>query len=241
MKLYYIRHGQSENNALYDLYGDSQGRLEDPPLTATGQRQAQALVGFIQQKDLKGQAGDTPQLKKRDFFGFTHLYTSLMVRAVQTAHALAGAVNLTPVAWPDIHETGGMHLADEISGENLGRPGKGRSYFEENFNSLILPESISDEGWWNRPFERDEECQPRARRVLQELLARHGGTHDRVAFVSHGGFYVHLMREIFAIQGANIWLHMFNTGITRVDFRPDGRANLIYHDRTDHLPEELLT
>jgi hypothetical protein len=49
------------------------------------------------------------------------------------------------------------------------------------------------------------------------------------------------MREIFAVKGEKIWFFLNNTGISRFDFDPDGVAVLVYHNRTDHLPERLLT
>jgi broad specificity phosphatase PhoE len=47
---------------------------------------------------------------------------------------------------------------------------------------------MGEEGWWNRPFEAELHRPERARRVLVELLQRHGGSNDRVAMVSHGAF-----------------------------------------------------
>ena len=237
MRFYFIRHAQSVNNALWDVDHYSKQRNEDPELTEIGRQQARMLASYIQRMD--AEAGDRPL--KRDAFGFTHVYCSLMVRAVETDLAVSEAAKVPLVAWPEIHETGGIFLDDEETGSQNGLPGKPRSYFINTYRGLALPETVTEEGWWNRPFEPDEARPLRAKHVYQELLARHGGTHDRVAIVSHGGFYMHLMREIFTIEGGNIWFQMHNTAITRVDFRPSGEAVLIYHNRTEHLPESLLT
>ena len=40
MYLFYIRHGQSANNALYDATGGDDGRVMDPELTPVGVEQA---------------------------------------------------------------------------------------------------------------------------------------------------------------------------------------------------------
>ena len=49
MQFYFIRHGQSENNALWERTGSSEGRSEDPELTALGHRQAKRLAQFLRQ------------------------------------------------------------------------------------------------------------------------------------------------------------------------------------------------
>lgn len=239
MRFYYIRHGQSINNALFDASGDSNGRDEDPDLTEVGKQQVCLLADFIRSKD--AQASGVEQAMTRDYFGFTHLYTSLMIRSVQTGVAISEALKIPLNAWPEIHETGGIYHQDPASGELRGLPGKTRSFFQKNYTRLVLPEALNDEGWWNRPYETEEEWQPRAKKVLQILLERHGRTDERVAIISHGGFYMQLMREIFEVKGEKIWFSIFNTGISCIDFSPDGSANLIYHNRTDHLPDRLIT
>jgi 2,3-bisphosphoglycerate-dependent phosphoglycerate mutase len=239
MRFYFIRHGQSINNAIYDATGRSDGRSEDPELTEIGHEQARRLADFIRVKD--AQASGSEQVLKRDYFGFTHLYASLTLRAVQTGMEVSKALEIPLIAWPEIHETGGIYLDDPINGERKGLPGKPRSFFQDNYPKLVLPESLTDEGWWNRPYESQEERQLRAKNVRQVLLERHGGTSDQVAIISHGGFYVQLMREIFTVMGENIWFFLSNTGISRIDFDEGGAAELVYHNRTDHLADRLLT
>lgn len=241
MRFYYIRHAQSANNALYDASGATKGRTEDPELTEIGQQQAKILANFIKRLDTEYLLQGGQPKPRRDFFGITHLYTSLMVRSIQTGNAVAEAIRLPLVAWPDIHETGGIFLDDEETNQPIGLPGKPRSYFSQNFKDLVLPDTITEEGWWNRPFESREQRPIRARNVFKELLERHGGTDDCVAFVSHGAFYMYLMREIFDIHGENVWFTMHNTGISRIDFEDNGSPALIYHNRTDHLPDTYLT
>lgn len=257
MHLFFIRHGQSANNDLWERTGANRGRSEDPALTKMGQQQAGLLADFVRRIDCAArqngqEAAGEPSGKgplgsvvvnglRRDYFGFTHLYTSLMIRSVATGTPLSEVVGLPLTAWTDIHETGGIFLEDEETGEPHGLPGRSRSYFTENYQKLVLPDTLGEEGWWNRPMESDLQRTERAQRVLAELLARHGRSSDRVAMVSHGAFYNHLMRAIFGGNTHNSWWLMNNTGITRVDFGEEGRAMLIYHNRTEHLPEALIT
>ncbi len=241
MRFYFIRHGQSENNALWDDTGSSSGRSDDPELTKTGHEQARLLAEYIAKIDNQARADGKNGEPKRDFFGFTHLYTSLMVRSVATATYLSKALNLPLVAWPEIHECGGIYLDGEEEGVRLGRPGKSRSYFVKNYRDLILPETVEETGWWNRPWEPDEERPLRAQRVLATLLERHGGKDDRVAVVSHGAFYNELVRAMLKIGDRSTWFLMYNTAISRFDFYEGGEITVVYQNRTDHLPERLIT
>lgn len=240
MQFFFIRHGQSANNALWTKTGVSKDRVEDPDLTEIGQRQAKLLAQYICQKDREVKTSPYTSFT-RGYFGLTHIYSSLMVRAIQTSLPISEALQVPIVAWPEIHECGGIYLDDPETGEQCGQAGKSRSYFMENYKSLVLPETVTEEGWWNRPYEHRDDRPIRARKVFETLFERHGGTDDHVAIVSHGDFYNHLMRVIFDIQKEQSWLLMYNTAITRIDFDKEGRPALVYHNWTDHLPDDLLT
>lgn len=241
MRLYFIRHGQSANNALWESTGTNAGRSEDPELTEYGHQQARLLAEFLVKKDRESNSNYKDAGVQRDHYCFTHLYTSLMVRSVATGHYLSRALSMPLVAWPEIHECGGIYLDGEDGEERIGLPGRTRSYFDAHYGQMVVPETVTDEGWWNRPFEERPDRPLRARQVVETLLERHGGTEDRVAIVSHGGFYMELMRVLFEIQGKNGWFTMNNTAMTRIDFRETGELALIYHNRTDHLPAHLIT
>lgn len=235
MQFYFIRHAQSANNFLYDTTGSSVGRSEDPELTDVGCRQAELLAEFL----ARGNSDPRDRLN-RSGFGITHLYTSLMVRAVATATIIGRALNLAPVAWEDLHEGGGIYQEDLQTGEKIGLPGKDRIYFATHYPELVLPATMHETGWWNRPFEEYEQVFPRAERFLNDLLAQHGNTTDRVAVISHGGFYNVLMQTIFKIGRTDVWFALNNAAITRLDFLGE-QTVLVYANRTDFLPPELIT
>jgi 2,3-bisphosphoglycerate-dependent phosphoglycerate mutase len=244
MQLYMIRHAQSENNALWARTGSSNGRSSDPLLTEIGQQQAHHLGQHIASNWSK--ADPDNDLHNRHGFNFTHLYSSYMVRAVATGLAIANEVGLPLVAWETIHETGGIFERNEETRERIGLPGPNRAYFAQHYSQLVLPESLGEAGWWERPFEPREQVMQRAQRFLDELQQRHDPT-DRVAIVTHGGFFVAVLRTLFGFatldngEGANrIWLHAHNTSITRLNFTED-QVDLIYLNRLDHLPTDLIT
>lgn len=240
MQFYFIRHGQSENNFLWEQTGADVGRSSDPVLTAVGRQQAEHLTAFLA---APGMAGVNSVAAYHNVPGFklTHLYCSPMVRAIETAVCAARALGLPLVAWEDIHETGGIFRNDPATGEQVGLPGWTRADFQVHFPELALPDSGWEYGWWNRPFETREERPTRARRALQTLLERHGDTEDRVAIVSHGGFYNHLLRILLALpEDTPVWLELQNTAITRIDFHPE-YIRFVYTNRVDFLPPSLLT
>jgi broad specificity phosphatase PhoE len=82
--LYLVRHGATEANERvpYILQGDAM----DLPLSAAGQRQAQAVADFLPQ------------------FPIRHVYSSAMLRARQTADAIARRLELTAGVAPELHE-----------------------------------------------------------------------------------------------------------------------------------------
>jgi broad specificity phosphatase PhoE len=247
MQLYYIRHGQSINNL---NSGNSEYKENsDPFLTEVGIEQAEILARYLKKK--QHITNDKVWNEQNQYgFGFTHIYTSLMERAVATAAPVARALETVPFsAWTEIHEEGGIYARGKEDRFN-GLPGKSRSFYEKNFPELKLPDDYDESGWWNRPFESDEERQLRAEKVLADLIARHGDREDRpeqhIAIVSHGGFFVRLMCAMFKLpwqQGAHnmkSWFYLNNCSISRFDI---GREwlTIFYMNRVDHLPAHLIS
>ena len=247
MELYFIRHGQSENNANWGNpdYKES----PDAALTELGNQQARCVAEFLKRSQNISNSAEW-NVQNRHGFGLTHIYTSLMERAVNTAAPTARALSIPFAAWEEIHESGGIFGRDGDL-KLKGLPGKPRSYFEENFPELTLPEHLNGTGWWNnRPFETEEECHVRAEKFLKDLLARHGDVdgrpEHRVLIFSHGGFFNHLIFAILnvpwgkAVNNLQSWFSMNNCAITRFDFRA-GEISVEYLNRTDHLPDRLIT
>ena len=247
MQLYYIRHGQSINNV---NHGDPEYmQHSDPFLTEIGLEQAEILARYLKEK--QHITNDKVWNEQNQYgFGFTHIYTSLMERAVATAAPIARALENVPLtAWAEIHEEGGIY-AREKEARFTGLPGRPRSFFENNFPKLNLPDDYDESGWWNRPFETDEERQPRADKVLAELIARHGDREgqpeERIVFVSHGGFFMHFVSAMLklpwrqAAHGMKSWFLLNNCSISRFDIRKD-RLTICYMNRTDHLPAHLVS
>ncbi|HZD58069.1 MAG TPA: histidine phosphatase family protein [Anaerolineales bacterium] len=240
MILFFIRHAQSVNNALAAEDISTKGRHSDPELTSQGEQQAERLAEFLRRG---GPSGGQLELSRSSAgFGITHLYTSLMVRSVATGAVIARRLNLPLLAWEELHERGGIFLEDQVTGELIGLSGEGRAYFEEYFPELLLPRDLPDAGWWNsRPFEGAEQWPTRAWRFLAQLRTRHGGSEDRVAVVSHGGFYNDFLRALLPLPAEpKSWFELNNVAITRIDFQED-IVIVKYHNRIDYLPADMVT
>ena len=246
MELYFIRHGQSINNANWD--NSEYEESPDPILTDIGHEQANILAEFLKKNQTirNDQAWNS---QNRYGFGITHIYTSLMERAAFTAAPIAQALDIPLIAWKEIHEEGGIYSRGDKN-NRVGLGGRPRSFFMENFRTLTLPDNIDETGWWNRPFEAEEDRQPRADQVFAELLARHrdqeNQPEDRVALVSHGGFFVRFMCAILklpwrqASHGLRSWFLLNNCSISRFDIH-ENEITVAYVNRTDFLPDHLIT
>lgn len=240
MQLYFIRHAQSVNNAVYNEEIPGKRISPDPELTEKGWQQASLLADFLTIQP-SGKTTGSRDLKNLNGFHLTHLYSSLMIRAVATASLVSNATGLPLHPWLEVYEAGGIFWEDEETGVVSGQPGMGRDFFVKNFPQLVLPENMYLEGWYTGGLEPQENKMLRARLFLQGLLEKHGGTADRVAVFSHGGFYSYFMLTLLGKESSNgYWFSINNTGISRIDF--DGEhIEVIYTNRTDHLPDELIT
>jgi 2,3-bisphosphoglycerate-dependent phosphoglycerate mutase len=237
MQLFIIRHAQSTNNAL----GDERLRDRDPELTELGERQAEILAEHlatgIEREPASLQGEDYPQAG----YGITRLYCSPMWRALQTAQPVGRALGLKPEVWTDIHEQGGIYLDAADGRSRVGYPGKTRQEIEAAFVDYVLPDDITQGGWWNRGFEEKDDFHARARRVAEQLQA--WATRDEsIALVTHGGFTNALLKALFGhLPGRRLFYFHHNTAITRLDFVDDERLGIRYVNRVDHLPPDLIS
>jgi 2,3-bisphosphoglycerate-dependent phosphoglycerate mutase len=246
MELYFIRHGQSHNNANWNT--PSFKESSDPALTDIGFEQAFHLAEFLK-KNQSITHHNGWNIQNRHGFGLTHIYTSLMERAIYTAAPIAQALEIPLLTWKEIHEEGGIFSRGDES-NIVGLPGRPRSFFEQNFPTMTLPDDLDELGWWNRPFEAEDERQPRADQVFADLLTRHGDQEGqpehRIALVSHGGFFIRLVCAILklpwrqAAHGLKFWFLLNNCSISRFEVRGD-EIFISYLNRTDYLPDHLVT
>lgn len=246
MELYLIRHGQSFNNALME---DINKRVKDPNLTGVGVQQAAHVAQFLSEatnlEQIVRHSADSPQRHEAHTHDITHLYCSPMRRAMQTAQPIASALDIVPEVWVDIHEHGGIWLL--VDGEEQGFTGMTRAEIEAEFPGYVLPETITESGWY-RPEQKQEPYEiaaARAMRIARDLRIRAAsdtGKDDKLAIVTHGTLIDLLLKALLhRLPGDSFFHWHYNTGITRLDFLEDGRMSVRYINRVTHLPPELVT
>ncbi|MBC8099281.1 MAG: histidine phosphatase family protein [Armatimonadetes bacterium] len=246
MELYLIRHGQSVNNALME---DQILRVADPELTPVGHQQAQHIATYLatalHRDRLVTFRPEEPERQQQHPYGITHLYASAMTRAMQTCQPIAAALGLQPHIWLDIHEHGGIYL--EKDGVVTGYGGRTRSQISADFPTYMIPDAITEQGWWQmqNAYEDLPACQARATRVAHQLRRRaevEATTHDRVALVTHGTFMDSLLKALFNnLPSPDYYINHWNTGITQIDITPNDEMRVRYINRIDHLTNDLVT
>jgi 2,3-bisphosphoglycerate-dependent phosphoglycerate mutase len=222
-----------------------------------GHRQARRLAEYLSRPGNNQATSNHHDPQNLEGYPLSHLYCSLMVRAVATGTMVADTLDLPLIAWPEIHETGGIHQVSSDGQHREGLPGRNRAFFETYYPNLVLPDWLDENGWWNRPFESREARPRRARKFWQELLRRHGETDDQVAIISHGGFYNHLMHIVLAGQETMLsdlpaesnaglatlqpaWYSLNNVAITRIDVE-EGWLWVQYMNRVGFLSSDMIS
>ncbi len=223
MEFYLIRHGQSTNNE------GKLPRAADPPLTNLGVEQAR-WVG----ESLKDE-------------GITRLYCSPMLRTLQTAQIISDILDLPPHVFVGLHEWGGIW---EVRGDGAAvqLPGLTRSEIRELCPNAVLPEDVTDRGWWfHEGFAADIEgarqlAHENALAFIAHLTAHHVDTEQRIAAVSHGGSGGSLISAFFGLP-PDVDYSRFtqnNTGLSKILFTSEQRQ-LQCLNRISHLPSEAVT
>ncbi len=246
MELYIIRHGQSTNNA--SMVADPKDRVSDPPLTAIGRAQADALAQQLVEgynPEIFGDFAFSEREGKPDprGYGLTKLFCSPMQRSLETTLPIAQATGLTPQVWVDIHEHGGLYEEHNDERGVVSFPGLTRSAILKQFPTYVVPETITEAGWWTGGMEDITITYGRAIRVAMRFREDAKKTpDDRVAIISHGTFIDALIKGLLnMLPGRDRWFFHYNAAITRIDIRPDGGLFLRYMNRINHLTPEQIT
>ena len=219
MKLFIIRHAQSQNNAL-----PTAQRVPDAPLTELGLSQARHLVQWAQQAQ------------------FHELLTSPFRRTLQTSQMIYAASDANWSTWTQLHEQGGcVSGIDEASFQ--GEPGMTREAIEREFPGCLVSADIDDQGWWkSQPRETDLQLEERVIAVKERILTEFGAGERNIACVTHADFSQKLILALLGDDADNPPADraLLNASVT--SFTIDvNQVQMDGYSNVDHLPSELVS
>ncbi|GMA17521.1 histidine phosphatase family protein [Deinococcus metallilatus] len=232
MRLLLIRHGQSRNNHLTGAPDYLQGRLADPPLTERGHQQALRLADWATRDDFCQR--------------ITHLYTSLTIRAVQTAAPLAQALGLKARGLTEAYECGGLNSGP--AGGFTPVAGRDHASLQVDCPALLWPEDLCGQVWDGgcEPWEqarfaaRAASVTARLRRVADEA--------DVIALITHHDFAQYLTSDLLdlpALSGEALTFRLNNAATACIELGLDSagteRRLLHWFNRVCHLTPDLIT
>lgn len=202
-RLYLVRHGQSAGNVAGRFGGHS-----PTPLSELGKRQAEMTAPVLAKERIKA------------------IYSSDLLRAVQTAEPLAKLLNLEINATDAFRE---RHVG-VLEGLTFD---EARKAFPDDYYALInrnLNHIITKGESYSQLLDRTTD-------VLHEILARHRGS--RIAIFSHTGticfLTLYLLGAIHPETKNTPWLVTSNCGINRFEFRGRSNVRVLAINDTRHL------
>ena len=198
-----IRHGQSQGNAEQRFGGHS-----PTPLSELGHAQAEATARALRDE------------------GVDAIYSSDLLRAVQTAEPLARETGLEVVRTEAFRERS-VGRMEGLTFEEAARrfPGEYAALLRRDFEHVLTG------------GESYRQLLDRAARELDAAVGRHRGS--TVAVFSHTGticiLILHLMGALDAPALRPVWIATANCGISRIELRSDGFVRVLSVNDTRHL------
>ncbi|WP_261664828.1 histidine phosphatase family protein [Deinococcus sp. Marseille-Q6407] len=224
MKVLLMRHGQSANNPLEAAADYAQRRQPDPPLTALGQRQAEKAATALATAGWVGAP-------------VTRLFSSLTLRAAQTAAPLAAALDLPVEGAALAYECGGLTTGP--AGGFAAVPGREYASLRAECPALLWPAELQGQRWdggaeaWAAAAFASRAAQ------VAELLRRSAAEGSGLTvLVTHHDFAQFLLADLLGLPQPDVTEPIFrlhNASLTLLELWPSG-ATLSYADRVDYLP-----
>lgn len=202
-KLYLVRHGQSPGNAEGRFGGHS-----PTPLSTLGVKQADAAAQALQKE------------------GITAIYSSDLLRAVQTAEPLSRLIDV-PVVPNSAFRERNVGVLEGLTFD------ESKAAYPDDFYALVnrdLNRVITNGESYRQLLERSTD-------ELWKILNSHIG--ERVAIFSHTGVIcyltLHLMGAIHRGTKTTPWLITSNCGINRFEIRSRRNIRVVALNDTRHL------
>ena len=198
-----VRHGQSEGNAAGRFGGHTA-----TPLSARGKAQAEATAKALANEK------------------FAAIYTSDLLRAVQTANPLAKLVH-RDLQITDAFRERSVGVMEGLTFEEAAEqhPEQYQALLRRDLDHVLLG------------GESYRQLLDRASRKLDEAIAKHRG--GRIAIFTHTGticiLALHLMGALDAPELKPVWIATSNCGISRFELREHDFVRVPVLNDTRHL------
>ena len=204
-KLFLVRHGQSAGNAEGRFGGHSA-----TPLSDLGQEQARLTANALAKENINA------------------IYSSDLLRAVQTAEPLAKKVNLEIMTSPALRERNvGVLEGLTFDESKEAHPDDYYALVNRNIHHVIT-EGESYRNLLNRISAE-----------LRDILRRHRG--ERIAIFTHTGalcfMTLHLLGAIHRNTKQTPWIITSNCGINRFEIRGPRNVRVLALNDTRHLAQ----
>ncbi len=200
-RVFLVRHGETQWNRELRVMGQL-----DIPLNDVGREQARRTAALL--------AGER----------FAAIYSSDLVRALETAQIIAAPHRLDVIALPELRE------ARYGLWEGLTRDEVLQRFPEEYKMRQTDPENFRPSGGESRT-----ELYERASKIFSELVARH--PHQKILLVSHGGTIRAILRSVLGLGPGNGHFAVDNCGITIIDREDDDSYEVFTVNSVFHLRE----
>ena len=201
----FVRHAESMGNI--GLPYEDKFHKNDPPLSPHGLTQAQLL----------GENFVTDSVNT--------IYSSTLIRAVQTAYPTAQKLSKKIILLPDL-----MENDTEISGTDINILNK--EY------PLAVPCVAEPTPTGGRLFLGNESIADRVQRGKRciDYFMKNASEGEHIMVVSHGSYFGYLIRAALGIELPETFCwQVDNCSITRVIYRSDGIPKLSFANYTGHL------
>ncbi len=219
MRMYLVRHGQSEGNI------SRPDAPHDPGLTELGLSQANLVPSA---------------LKGEPLFA---LYASPMRRALQTAEPIGRAFDLPALVRPKLCETSRREWNMPERVGKRKKSGLSMSEVKQDFPDAVTPQGLADEDpWWEMlDGEGRSQAYARATDALNSLKNAHPGSDETIVVVTHGAFGSVLMSTALSSPPTDYNRYgQYNCGISFLGITPED-TRLRYLNSAEHLPLALRT
>ncbi len=201
----FVRHAESLGNI--GVVYTPEFQKDDPPLSPSGLIQAE-LLGKSSMTD-----------------GVTRIYSSTLIRAIQTAYPAASKLSKEIILLPDL-----MEIGTAISGTELWR-------LERDYPLAVpcVSEPTPAGGTLLLGEESVSDLTKRGKRCI-DYIYNNANENDHIMVVSHGSFFGYLIRAALgiALPETFCW-QVDNCCITKVIYRSGAIPKLSFANFTGHL------